>query len=88
MKWIFFILRYAFLYAAVYVMWYKSESLFWYTHWGNVKVDYMRWEDFFPLLGSFLSGYLWIKAAEWVLWKRNEKWEQEKSVWRSGCGMI
>ena len=87
MKRIFFVLRYALLYAAVYVIWYQSESLFWYTHWGNVKADYMRFEDFSPLLGSFLFGYLWVKMAEWILWKRNEKWEQKKSIWRSGCGI-
>lgn len=53
--------RFAFLYAAVYIVWYRKESV--------------------PAVWSFLAGYLWLKGAEWVWRKKNEMWEQKKSVW-------
>ena len=58
------LMKYAFLYAAVYIIWYRVESL--------------------PLAWHFTAGYLWLKAAEWVFWKRKERWEQKKSVWCRG----
>ena len=59
------ILQYGFLYAAVYIIWYRNE--------------------FLPVIRSFLAGYLWLKAAEWIFQKQGEKWEQKKSVWCRGC---
>ena len=53
-----------FLYAAVYIVWYRAESL--------------------ALAGRFIAGYLWLKAAEWIFHKQNERWEQKKSVWCRG----
>ena len=58
------ILKYFFLYAAVYMIWYRAESL--------------------ALAGQFIVGYLWLKTAEWIFHKRNERWEQKKSVWCRG----
>lgn len=60
------ILKYFFLYAAVYIIWYRAESL--------------------ALCWHFIAGYLWLKAAEWLFHKRNERWEQKKSVWCRGAG--
>lgn len=60
------VLHYSFLYAAVYVVWYRRE--------------------FLPLVWNFLAGYLLLKTAEYIYGKRNEKWEQKKSVWCRGAG--
>ncbi len=60
------VLRYGFLYAAVYVVWYRQE--------------------FLSLVWNFLAGYFLLKTAEYIYRKRNEKWEQKKSVWCRGAG--
>lgn len=60
------ILKYFFLYAAAYMIWYRTE--------------------FLALAGQFIAGYLWLKAAEYLFFKRNERWEQKKSVWCRGAG--
>lgn len=57
-------LKYFFLYAAVYLIWYRAGSL--------------------ALAGQFIAGYLWLKTAEWIFHKQNERWEQKKSVWCRG----
>lgn len=53
--------RYAFLYASVYILWYRQESV--------------------SAVWPFLAGYLWLKGTEWIWRKKNEMWEQKKSVW-------
>ncbi len=60
------VLRYGFLYAAIYVVWYRQEFLL--------------------LVWNFLAGYFLLKTAEYIYRKRNEKWEQKKSVWCRGIG--
>lgn len=58
------ILKYFFLYAAVYIIWYRAE--------------------FLGLSLHFIAGYLWLKAAEYLFFRQNERWEQKKSVWCRG----
>lgn len=57
-------LKYFFLYAAVYMIWYRAGAL--------------------TFAGQFIAGYLWLKTAEWIFHKYNERWEQKKSVWCRG----
>lgn len=82
------VLKYAFLYAAVNIIWYKCKLSFYITADGGVA-EFLRdmqdgREAHLPLLWRFLFGYLLLKAAEWVWRRRNEKWEQKKSVWCRG----
>ena len=53
---------------------------------------YVVWyqKEYAPLVWHFLAGYLWLKAAEWIFRKRNERWEQKKSVWCRSfeCGKV
>lgn len=84
------VLKYAFLYASVNIIWYKCKLSLYIAADGGVT-EFMRdlqedRETHLAMLWRFLIGYLLLKAAEWIYQKHNEKWEQKKSVWCRGGG--
>lgn len=84
------VLKYAFLYAAANIVWYKCKLSLLITADGGVT-EFLRdmqegREAHLPLLWRILLGYLLLKAAELIWRGRNEKWEQKKSVWCRGSG--
>lgn len=82
------VLKYAFLYAAVNIIWYQcklfirisaEDGVAGFLHGMQESGNTHLW-----LLWQFLAAYLLLKAAEWVWRQRNEMWEQKKSVWCKG----
>lgn len=84
------VLKYAFLYAAVNILWYQERWFIRISAEGGITefLHGMRehGKAHLSLLCCILSGYLLLKAAELVRRRRNEQWEQKKSVWCRGGG--